>query len=184
MKNKRGSAVVFAIALIVLSFLLAVFLGVAVYSFSLVNEVLSVDVEVGQVNLEDTVEATFGQISTALVNNADTIGIILLLSMCLTMMFSGYYLGSKNPKMFFIIDFFLLVLFFIPSIYVSQLYNTFISSNTVLTSTFIDTIPDVSKFVLNLPVIVGTVGVITMILSYSGIRKDDAPSGEVSVLGF
>jgi len=105
--------------------------------------------------------------------------------MCLMMIINGYYIGSKNPKMFFVIDVFLLALFFIPSIYVSQIYEIFINSSTVFQSTFIDTIPNVSKFVLNLPKIIASVGIITMILSYAGIRKDDdRVGGDVNVLGY
>lgn len=184
MINKKGSAVVFGIALIVVSFLVALFLGLTVYSFNLVNDVISIDVEVGQVNLKNISDSTFGQINTSMLNNADTIGIVMLLGMCVLMMFNGYYLGSKSPKMFFVVDIFLLALFFVPSIYVSQVYSTFINSSTVLSDTFINIIPDTSKFILNLPEIVATVGVITMILSYAGIRKDDAVSGEVNVLGY
>jgi len=183
-KNKKGSSVIWGLIIIFSSILIAIFLGITAYSFNLVNDVLSQDVDVGQVNLKNISDTTFGQINSGLINNIDTIGIILLLGMCLLMIINGYYMGSKNPKIFFIVDIFLLALFFIPSIYVSQIYSTFINSSTVFTSTFIDVIPKTSKFMLNLPAIIGTVGVITMILSYAGIRKDDDTSGEVNVLGF
>ncbi len=184
MKNKRGSSVIWGLIIIFASILIAIFLGITVYSFNLVNDVLSQDVDIGQVNLKNISDTTFGQINTGMLKNADTIGIILLLGMCLMMIINGYYIGSKNPKIFFIIDIFLLALFFIPSIYVSQIYETFINSSTVFSSTFIDIIPKTSKFMLNLPTIIGSVGVITMILSYAGIRRDDDISGEVNVLGF
>lgn len=185
MKNKKGTSLVWGLVIIFSSLLMAIFLGITVYSFNLVNTVLSEDVDIGQVNLKTVSEATFGQINSGLVGNADTIGIIILLGMCLMMIINGYYIGSKNPKLFFVIDIFLLALFFIPAIYVSQIYETFINSSTVFQSTFIDTIPKVSKFMLNLPEIIASVGVITMILSYAGIRKDDdVVGGDVSVLGY
>jgi hypothetical protein len=184
MKNKKGSSVIWGLVIILSSILIAVFLGITVFSFNLVNDVISQDVEIGQVNLKNISDTTFGQINTGIVNNADTFGIILLLGMCLLMIINGYYIGSKNPKMFFIIDIFLLALFFIPSIYISQIYETFINSSTVFSSTFIDIIPKTSKFMLNLPKIIASVGVITMIVSYAGIRKDDAVGEGVNVLGF
>lgn len=185
MINKRGSAVVPAFLIMFVALLFAIFLGLTVYSFSIINDVLSQDVNIGQVNLAEVTGYTFGQITTGMLNNADTIGVIFLIGMLLLMMMNGYYVASKNPKLFFIIDIFLLALFFIPAIYISQIYDTFIQSSTVFQSTFIDTIPKVSKFLLNLPVILATTGIITMILSYSGIRKDDQTGGDgANVLGY
>jgi len=185
MRNKKGTSLVWGLVIVFSSLLIAIFLGITVYSFNLVNDVFSQDVDIGQVNLKSVSDTTFGQINTGILNNADTIGIILLLGMCLMMILNGYYIGSKNPKLFFVIDVFLLALFFIPSIYVSQIYETFINSSTVFTDTFINTIPNVSKFMLNLPQIIASVGVITMILSYAGIRKDDdTVKGDVNVLGY
>lgn len=185
MKNKKGSSVIWGFIIIFVALLFSIFLGVTVYVFNLMTETLGQDTDIGQVNLKNVTDNTFGQINTGMINNADTIGILFLLGMCMLMMFNGYYLGSKNPKLFFVIDIFLLALFFIPSIYVSQMYETFINSTDLFSNTYINIIPKVSKFMLNLPVIIGTVGVITMILSYAGIRKDDELMGEdVNVLGY
>ena len=181
MNNKKGSAVVWGFILIFVSLLLAIGLGITVFAFGQVNDVLSQDVEIGQVNLKNVSDTTFGQINTGIINNADTIGIILLLGMCLLMILNGYYMGIKNPKMFFVIDIFLLALFFIPSIYVSQVYELFINSTSLFENTFINIIPKTSKFMLNLPTIVAVTGIITMILSYVGIRKDNEQ--EVNVYG-
>lgn len=185
MKNKRGSAVVWAFVIMFAALLVSIFLGIAVYSFNLVTTTIGQDVDVGQVNLKNVTDTTLGQLNTGMINNADTIGIVFLFGMLLLMIINGYYIGSKNPKLFFVIDIFLLALFFIPSIYISQIYETFINSSTVFQSTYIDIIPKVSKFMLNLPVIIGTVGVLTMILSYIGIRKDEGTEGDgANVLGY
>ncbi len=181
MMNKKGEGMVLAFMIIFISLLFAIFLGLTVYGFNLVNDALSYDIDVGQVNLQDVTEATFGQINTGLINNADTIGIIFLFGMCLLMMLNGYFTGGKYPKLFFIIDFFLLALFFIPSIYVSQVYELFINSTDIFSETFIDIIPKVSKFMLNLPVIIAVVGIITIIVSYAGIGRKTQPQ---SVAGF
>ncbi len=176
MKNKKGTAMVSAFILIFVALLFSIFLGITVYSFNLMNDALSYDVDVGQVNLKDVTEATFGQINTGLINNADTIGIIFLFGMCLLMILNGYFMGDRFPKLFFIVDFFLLALFFIPAIYISQVYELFINSTDVLSNTFINIIPKTSKFMLNLPVIIAVVGVITMIVSYSGLKRKPVPS--------
>lgn len=182
MKNRKGSSVIWGFILIFVSLLAAIFLGLAIFGFNLVNEALSQDVEVGQVNLKNISDTTFGAINTGMLANGDTIGIIMLLGMCVLMILNGYFTGSQNPRMFFVIDIFLLALFFIPAIYVSQVYNTFINSTSLFSDVYINTLPKVSKFVLNLPSIIATTGIITMILSYSRIKK--RKEDEVNVEGF
>lgn len=183
MKSKKGSSVVWGFAIMFVALIVAIFLGVFVFIFGQINTVLSQDVDIGQVNLGNVTAITFGQINTGLINNADTIGIIILFGMCLLMILNGYFFGSHSLKLFFIVDMFLLILFFIPSIYISQIYELFINSSTVIQSTFIDTIPKVSKFMLNLPIIIAIVGIITMIVSYIGIKKQDNEE-PVNVLGY
>ena len=90
MNNKKGSAVVGGFILIFVSLLLAIGLGITVFAFGQVNDVLSQDVEIGQVNLKNVSDTTFGQINTGIINNADTIVSILLLGMCLFMILKGY----------------------------------------------------------------------------------------------
>lgn len=182
MGNKKGSAVIWGFVIMFVALLIAIFLGITVYTFNIINSVLSEDIDVGQVNLANVTATTFGQINTGIINNADTIGIILLFGMCLLMIVNGFFFGSKSLKLFFIVDIFLLALFFIPAIYISQVYETFINSSTIFQSTFIDLIPKTSKFMLNLPGIIGTVGVITMIVSYIGIKKGDEE--DLNVLGY
>ena len=181
MRNKKGSSVIQAFVIIFLSLLGAIFLGLAVYGFNIVTSTLGQDVDIGQVNLQNVTNQTIGQLNQGFINNADTIGIIMLLGMCLLMIMNGYFLGRNFPKLFFIVDIFLLALFFIPSIYVSQVYETFINASTVFSSTYIDIIPKTSKFMLNLPSIIATVGILTMILTYAGIRKDEEK--EENILG-
>lgn len=172
-KNKKGNVMIQLFIFMFLALLFAIFLGLAVFGFNLVNDTLGQDVDIGNVNLKNVTDTTFGQINTGLINNADTIGIIALFGMVFLMILNGYFFGSKKPKLFFIVDVFLLVLFFIPSIYISQVYETFINSTSLFSSTYIDIIPKTSKFLLNLPVIIAIVGVLTMILSYAGLDKID-----------
>lgn len=177
MKNKKGSTQVWGFVLMFAALFVAIWLGIAVYLFGTVNDVLSIDVDIGQVNLKTISDATYGQMNTGLINNADTIGIIMLFGMSLLMILNGFVTGSRYPRLFFVVDIFLLVLFFIPAIYISQLYETFINSTPLFENAFMNVIPKVSKFMLNLPTIIGTVGVLTMILTYSGLNRREETGG-------
>lgn len=186
MAQSKGSSVAWALVLIFGSLFISIFLGLTIYGFNLATNTIGQDVEVGQVNLQNITNQTLGRINTAFVTNADSIGILMLLGMCFMMILNGYFFGKDNPKLFLVVDIFLLALFFIPSIYVSQAYSTFINSSTVFQNTFITIIPKVSKFMLNLPVIVGAVGIITMIVSYAGISRGTAEltGDDVNVMGY
>jgi len=160
---------------------IAIFLGVIVFMFNTVDAGLDIDVDVGQVNLAEVNNATFGRINDALTDNADTLGVMLLLSMCVLMLLNAYFFGAKH-KLFMIIDFFILVFAFIISVYLSQTYSYIINAGTNLSTIYINTIPKTSKFLLNLPTLTGTIGALMMIVSYAGLKKRQ--QGDVNVLGY
>ena len=180
--NKRGTGVVWGFLIMLIALFLTIGLGVTLFIFNQINDVLSQDLDIGQVNLKTISDQTFGQINTGFINNADTIGVIMLFGMCFLMILNGFYFGSKFPKIFFVVDMFILALFFIPSIYISQIYEIFINSTPLFEEVFINTLSKTSKFMLNLPTIMATVGVLTMIVSYAGIKKDNI--GGLNAQGF
>ena len=178
--NKQGLAVMYLFLFVFIVFFFAIFLGLSLFGFNQINDALDRDVDVGQVNLQTINSQTFGQMNTGFVNNADLIGIVVLLMMSVAMILSGYFLGSKYPKLFIATDILILVFVFILAVYISQVYETFINS-TDLFELYIDDIPKTSKFILNLPSIVGTLGALIMIFSYAGIRKK---GDEINIAGF
>lgn len=174
--NKKGSVIIQLFIFVFAVFFIGLFLGLTLWGFNLVNDVLDQDVEVGQVNLGEINALTFGKINTGFIANADTIGIVVLLGMCLLMILNGYFFGSKYPKFFLAIDILILVFVFITSVYLSQVYEVFINSTTLF-DLFKDDIPKTSKFILNLPTIIATIGSLIMIVSYSGLRKAEQNRG-------
>jgi len=182
MKNKSGMVTMQLFLFIFIFLFVAIFLGLAVWGFNLVNDVLDVDVDIGQVNLRTVNNQTFGRIAESFTDSADTIGIVLLLGMCVLMILNGYFVGSRFPKLFLIVDIFILVFIFITAIYLAQTYEIIINVD-VVSDIYQTDIDDVSKFMLNLPLIVSTVGVLIMIVSYAGIRKDDQGEG-INVYGY
>ena len=170
-KNKSGMSTFFLFFFIFAAFFFAFFLGLGLWMFSLVNSALDQDVMVGQVNLQTINNQTFGAIYDGFLNSADTIGILVLLMMSFLMIVNAYFLSSDNPKLFLVADILILVFVFILAVYISQVYSIFINSSSLISEVFIDDIPKPSTFILNLPSIVGTLGALIMIASYSGLRK-------------
>lgn len=179
--NKKAMSVFPLFLFIFGVFFLAIFLGIALFIFNQVNDVFDTDIDVGQVNLKDINADTFGKMNTGFIDNADLIGIMLLLVMSVLMILNGYFIGSKYPKLFMVVDILILVFIFITSVYISQVYEIFINSTEIL-DLYINDIPKTSKFILNLPLIIGTLGALIMIFSYSGLGRKNR--GETNVAGF
>lgn len=177
--NKQATAMVGIMMYIFLTFFAILFLGLYVFGFSLISDQLNTDVDVGQVNLRDANQQTFGALSDALVLNADILGIVILLGMTLVMILNGYFTAGRHNILWLVIDFFVLIFAFILSVYIAQVYDLVINS-TALLDVYINSMPKSSKFILNLPIIVSTVGALTMVATYAPIRKSRA----TNVLGF
>ncbi len=173
LNKKRGQTTIYIFLFIFIIFFFSIFLGIALYSFNLVNDVFDQDLDIGQVNLKTINSQTFGKINTAFVNSADMIGIIAVLGMSLVMIMNAYLLGDRYPKLFFAVDILILVFVFITAVYLQQTYDIFINSSTDFLNIYSNDIPKTSAFMLNLPSIVGTLGALIMIFSYIGIRRDE-----------
>ena len=126
-RNKRGIATIFMFLYVFIVFFLALFLGIAVYGFGLVNDVFDRDLDIGQVNLRDINDDSFGKMHQAFVDTADTIGLVLVLGMSFIMIANAYLLGDRYPKLFFVVDVLILVFVFILSVYLQQTFSIIIN---------------------------------------------------------
>lgn len=179
--NKKGFSTLQIISFIVVSFILIVFLGFALWGSDLINDNLGINAQIGQVNLQNITNQTYGQFNSAFMNSADDIGLIILFGMCLSMIGAGYYSYSKQSKAWIFVDIIILVIAFIFATYVSALYSTLINSSLLFT--FFETdLPNSSSFILNLPLIVGILGGLIMLVTYAGIKQYTDTS--TNVLGY
>lgn len=179
-KNKKGFANVGLFTAVFFFFLIIGALGLIIILFSWINFALDRDVQVGQVNLQDINNQTFGQLNLAVQTRMDDVGIMIILGMSLLMIFNAYYFASDNPKVFFVLDIVLLIFAFITAIYVAQVYDTFINS-TPYVDAYINELPNSSDFILNLPLLILAIGLFVMFVSYAGFKKREI---ETNVRGF
>lgn len=184
-KGVQGPVTIQMFLYVLVTLFVVIFLGIYLYAFNLINDNLGIDVEVGNVNLQNVTADTFGQINSAFTTNADILGIVILLIMSVAMMLNGFFLGRDNSKLWIVGDIFIIVFVFILAVYVAQIYDTFltgIASIPALESVYIDDLSKSSKFILNLPIYVATIGALIMIISYSQLNSKE--SGGANVLGF
>lgn len=169
--NKKGLATIGVFTFIFMVFIWILFLGILVFIFNQTATSLDIDVDLGQVNLGEIVQDTFGKLNEGLLSGADTIGLVIIFGMIITMFANAYIFRGEYPRLFLIIDIILLVFAYILSVYISNTYEILINASSTL-NVFIDTLPKASTFILRLPTYVGVIGAIIMILSYSGFPRE------------
>ena len=177
--NNKGFTTIQLFVFSFIAFFVVVFIGLGLFAFNLVYDGLAIDKEVGQVNLKNVTDLTFGKVNTAFTDYADTLAVIVILGMALTMILSGYFLGGNYPKLMIIIDIFILVFCFIASIYISSTFDTLIHS-TPYFDIYEENLPKSSAMILNLPIIITIIGALIMIFSYALIKQPQ----EINTYGY
>lgn len=168
------------IFLIVAAFIGIILLGIYIYTFNTVTtSLLEQNVEVGAVNLSTATSNTLGQINNALINNGNIIGAAFLFGMVIGLIVAAYLTRKRNPAIFFVVDFILIVFFYIFSTYIANAYETTLAA-IPFASTYTGIMPLASSFVLNLPLITVITGALVMLVSYAAIPS----TKEEEVAGF
>ena len=167
-KDKRGQATEGLIDFVVGTFIIMIFIGIAVYTFNIITTSLSIDTLAGNVNLSSATADTIGQINTAILNKINLVGTMLLFGMVLALMINAFFTRHKYPKFFIIADILIILVVYIIAIYISNSYEIVIKLEPFSTF-FLVNLEDPSRFLLNLPFISVILGVLIMIITYSGI---------------
>ncbi len=171
-KNKKAQMTMFIFFGIILVLGIIFFLLATGIMANKINNALSQDIDLGQVNLKDLNELTYGKYNTMLVNHSDFMGICAIFGMILGLFLSSYALRGKLPKWALILDVFIIFAVFIFSIYLSKAYSVLVNSLAEASEPFLETImPKTSMFMLNLPIFVVIIGVVMMVLFHSSIPR-------------
>lgn len=180
MMNNKGQTTAQLLVMIPTAFIFILILGSFLLFFAEVDEALQGNLVAGQVNLTNASDNTIGAVRAGYFNGADLIGIFFLFGVIISIMINGFMMRNQTSKMFFMIDFLLIIFAYILAVYVSNSYETVLAAlpfldliNTNLSRT--------SQFTLLLPQITVVVGFITMILTYAGIPR---ARNEAEVPGF
>ena len=169
-KNKRGQMTIFVLVAILGIFLSAIFLLVGGIVTVKMNEILSQNITMGQVNLGEINANTFGVAATTYLNNADWWGVAVIFGMIMGLFLSSYFLRNKFSKLGIILDIFIMIATFIFATYISSTYRTLLNVMASIGEDYLEVYaPKMSMFILNLPIFSVIIGVIIMILFHSSI---------------
>lgn len=168
MSNKRAQVTVPLFNLIMVTFVFVLILATFIFFFTTIDSAFQGNIIAGQVNLTEASDDTVGKVSDGFISSADIMGIFFLFGVILSIILSGFMMRNKTSKLFFMIDFIIIVFAYILAVYVSNAYET-----VLLSLPFADLLAtnlgNSSQFLLALPIITAVTGFITMIVTYAGI---------------
>lgn len=140
---------------------------------------LNRNVSVGQVNLQEINDDTFGKFHSTFINQADWWGLATIFGMVSGLFLSAFFLRGRMPKFGIILDVLIIFSFLILSVYVSNTYETLINAFNSAGLTFLeDKTPKTSFFIANLPIFVTIIGAGTTLLFHSSIPRRKGVSFE------
>jgi len=180
-KNKKGNVPMLMVGLIVLGIIAFIFIiaySMFISSMNTVNTALMGDGNemVGSVNLSESTENTFGKFNTGLQNSANLIGLVVIFGLFIGLLLSAYFRRSESKIIFISLDIFLIVIAYIFSTYISNIYEQSILTIADIGADITTYMPGASQFLLKLPVVVLILGVLILIISHSAIpssREDE-----------
>lgn len=160
------------VAYIFLAFFIVLFLGIGLYGLGLFDSAMSgLDLIIGSQNFTEVYQDTTQQGVNAILAIADIASLVVLFGMVIIMILIGYFWGDETKSLWAIVDFLIIIIAFVISVYLQNYFNDFITSEVLGSSTvFTDTIPKSSRLMLSLPYLVPVIGILIMIVTY-GINK-------------
>ena len=180
MMNKKGQTTVDLFVLIAVSFAFVLILGSFLLFYSTINDSFQGNLIAGSVNLTEASDNTIGKINNDFFDKADLVGIFILFGVIFSIMISGFVMRNSTSKLFFMVDFLIIIFAYILAVYISNAYETILAV-IPFSDLIIANLNNTSRFTLFLPQITMVVGFITMILTYSGIPRS---RDEAEVAGF
>lgn len=178
MRNKKGQVggmLMFFIVLIVLA-VVGLLIGFGAYFFNTtltptINELKGIgSIDAGTNMTEITENSTFG--SETIVNNFSWITGVLYAIMIIGSLGFAFYMRSSDNKRLIFFYFGLLILLILISILVSNSYENYYTNGDDLAN-YLHTLPLLSWFVLNSPLIFAIIGIISGIIMFSGGSDED-----------
>lgn len=168
--DKRG--ITFNIFYIIIMAVVGVILlGVFGFIFNSMYNGLNQDVMLGQVNLSNVTESTYGEFNTAYNNNLDLFGLFLIFGMIGGLFMASFLMRGKWDKLLIVVDLIMMIAVYIIAVVLSNYYETLLVASSGVISQFEGSMPKTSNFLLHLPRYVIIIGAVSMILFYSAIPK-------------
>lgn len=171
-QDKRG--ITFSLFyVLVISLVGVILLGLLGFIFASVYNSLNQNVEIGNVNLSNTTQNTYGVFLNAYNNNLDLFGLFLIFGMVLGLFFASFLLRGKWDKLLIIVDIIIMIAVYIVSVVISNTYENLLLASSGVFTQFEGLMPKTSNFLLHLPRYTIVIGAVCMILFYTLIPRKE-----------
>lgn len=168
MENKRGFTTLTLLGVIFISFVVMVILGVMIYGASIVDNSFSlIEIDFGNnITFSEVYAETLQPgLTAAKTTMPTTMSTGILLGMILCMMIVAYN-TKRIGRLWLVLDIAIIIIAEMAAVLVISSFTTFINSSPELLQIFSTTLSTGSKYILNLHIIVPTIGVIVMIVTH------------------
>lgn len=164
------------IVFVIIGFIVLLFFASWMYGHNLITTTLieSTPSTIPGVNISEAAEDTFGVANSSL-GGLRSLAFIIIFGMALSIIMSNFLI--KAHPAFFIVYIFVIVIAIVLSVFVSNTYETLMTSNTL--GTTLSSFTAGSFIMLQLPVVTAVVGVFGAIFLFIGIIRDDGLGGGV-----
>lgn len=177
-RNKRGQGVVLGlIGIIIFSLILMIILGIGSFSMGLVDDQFSqLNFTIGNISFAEEYQNTLQPAIISLETTVpQIISVSVLFGMVILLLIVGYN-AKKIDQLWILLDIFIIISAEVIAVAVRSSFVSFMN-NTIpgLLTIYSTTLSGGARFILNLPTIVPTLGVLVMIATYFINEKKEAP---------
>lgn len=178
MRNRKGSGFDLIIWMVV-AFVILIFFAGWIYAYNLLTEsVLAVPNPPGNiVNITSAAEATFGQINEGY-QSLRWVALVIVVAMIMSIFISSFVV--KAHPVFLIVELLMLIVSIIFSVYISNAYESMLTSTNPLTAT-LRSFSALDWIMLNLPAWTVVIGVGGMIFLFIGVTLSKGDGGNVRI---
>lgn len=151
-------------------FVLFVF-GVIYYATEKIDESFDgiTGLTVGDVDFHTTYQETIQPGFSAILRTLSTVALGTILGMIVVMLIMGYKL--QENRLWILFDIFIILVAFIVAVYISQSFDTVISSNGEFFEIYSGQFSLPSRFLLNLPIYIPIIGIFIMLATYATKKR-------------
>ena len=165
--DKRGVTTLALIFVIIFSLIIVGLFIIGSYAFGLADDSLTkIEASIGNDSFQGVYQNTLQLGIKAMETTVPQVAsIAILLGMIIVMLIIGYS-SKKMNRLWLLVDIGVLIIAEILAVIVASNFSEYVSSNPAFITIVRDTLPLAAKFILNLPILVPTIGIIIMIATH------------------
>lgn len=177
-QDKKGLTTLGLFLVVIVALVLMIFIVMLSFAMGTADTVLSqLNGSIGNTSIQETYQNTLqGGIVAMETTVPQIVSTGVLLGMIIGMLIVGFNV-KKLHQIWMAVDIMIIVAAEALASLVTTNFIVYIQSNEAFTAIARDTLPQATKFILNLPILVPTIGVVVMIVTYFTTKEKEEETG-------